>query len=268
MATARSACSTPPSRFRLTHRAVRLQRLGDLRADAHHRVQRELRILQHHRDAAAPQRAALGGVQRSRSVAPKRSVSAVDEVPRARTGPGSPGRSATCPSPIRRRCPAARGPARRRRHARPRPGRRRGDGKPNAQVLDLEQGRTHAPAFGSSASRSPSPSRVEGQADDEDGKTRPRGDPPLVEHVGAAGGDHRTPTRASAAARRGRGKPRPAAVRMMPAMSSVTRTITEGRHSGITWRSTMRPGEAPISFTAEMKSAWRIVKVSARAIRA
>ena len=30
---------------------VRLQRFGDLRADAHHRVQRVLRVLQHHRDA-------------------------------------------------------------------------------------------------------------------------------------------------------------------------------------------------------------------------
>ena len=29
-------------------------------------------------------------------------------------------------------------------------------------------------------------------------------------------------------------------------MSSVTRTITEDRHSGMTWRSTMRQGEAPM----------------------
>ena len=31
-------------------------------------------------------------------------------------------------------------------------------------------------------------------------------------------------------------KPRPAAVRMMPAMSSVRRMITEGRQSGMIWR--------------------------------
>ena len=45
-------------------------------------------------------------------------------------------------------------------------------------------------------------------------------------------------------------KPSPAAVRMMPAMSSVTRTISEEMQSGMTWRSTMRHGEAPISRTA------------------
>jgi hypothetical protein len=39
---------------------------------------------------------------------------------------------------------------------------------------------------------------------------------------------------------------------MMPAMSSVTRTITLGRHSGMMWRSTMRAGDAPISRTAAM----------------
>jgi hypothetical protein len=39
---------------------------------------------------------------------------------------------------------------------------------------------------------------------------------------------------------------------MMPAMSSVTRTISEEMQSGMTWRSTMRNGEAPISCTAEM----------------
>ncbi len=35
-------------------------------------------------------------------------------------------------------------------------------------------------------------------------------------------------------------------------MSSVTRTISEERHMGMTWRSTMRKGEAPISRTAEI----------------
>ena len=35
-------------------------------------------------------------------------------------------------------------------------------------------------------------------------------------------------------------------------MSSVTRTITLLRHSGTMWRSTMRAGLAPSSFTALM----------------
>ena len=39
---------------------------------------------------------------------------------------------------------------------------------------------------------------------------------------------------------------------MMPAMSSVTRTISDDRQSGMMWRSTMRNGEAPISRTAAM----------------
>ena len=51
-------------------------------------------------------------------------------------------------------------------------------------------------------------------------------------------------------------------------MSSVTRTITEATHSGTMWRSTMRHGDAPMSSTAAMYSARRIVSVSARAIRA
>jgi len=47
-------------------------------------------------------------------------------------------------------------------------------------------------------------------------------------------------------------KPRPAAVRMMPAISSVTLTISEEMHIGMMWRNTMRIGEAPISCTALM----------------
>ena len=51
-------------------------------------------------------------------------------------------------------------------------------------------------------------------------------------------------------------------------MSSVTRTITEDRQSGTTWRRMMRAGEAPCRRTAAMKSALRMVSVSARAMRA
>ena len=39
---------------------------------------------------------------------------------------------------------------------------------------------------------------------------------------------------------------------MMPAMSSVTRTINDDRQSGMMCLSTMRKGEAPISCTAAM----------------
>ena len=48
--------------------------------------------------------------------------------------------------------------------------------------------------------------------------------------------------------------PRPAAVRMMLLMSSVTRTTRLGTHNGATCRSTMRPGPAPASRAAAMKS--------------
>ncbi|MNU01440.1 hypothetical protein D3C72_2448490 [compost metagenome] len=55
---------------------------------------------------------------------------------------------------------------------------------------------------------------------------------------------------------------------MMPAISNVTRTISDDMHNGMTCLSTMRNGEAPISCTAAMKSELRKVMVSARAIRA
>src|SRR4029450_4177212 len=63
-------------------------------------------------------------------------------------------------------------------------------------------------------------------------------------------------------------KPRPAAVRMMPAMSSVRRMITLGRQSGTIWVAMMRTCEAAWSSAAWMNSARRLVNVSARARRA
>ena len=39
---------------------------------------------------------------------------------------------------------------------------------------------------------------------------------------------------------------------MMPAMSSVTRTMTDDTHSGMMCRHTIRHGEAPIKRTAAM----------------
>ena len=47
-------------------------------------------------------------------------------------------------------------------------------------------------------------------------------------------------------------KPSAAAVWMMPLMSSVTRTITLDRHSGMMWRSMIRKLPAPVSRTAAM----------------
>ena len=62
--------------------------------------------------------------------------------------------------------------------------------------------------------------------------------------------------------------PSPAAVKMIPLISSVTRTTRLGKHSGATCRSTIRPADAPVSRTAAMKSAPRKLSVSARASRA
>ena len=46
------------------------------------------------------------------------------------------------------------------------------------------------------------------------------------------------------------------------------RTITDDRHNGMMCLNTMRQGDAPINCTAAMKSACRMVRVSARASRA
>jgi hypothetical protein len=51
-------------------------------------------------------------------------------------------------------------------------------------------------------------------------------------------------------------------------MSSVTRTMSDGMHSGMTWPITMRVSEAPMTRAAAMKSLDRMVSVSARARRA
>ena len=55
---------------------------------------------------------------------------------------------------------------------------------------------------------------------------------------------------------------------MMPAMSSVRRTITEETQSGTMWRKRMRAADAPCSTAAAMKSLRAIDAVSARAMRA
>jgi hypothetical protein len=47
-------------------------------------------------------------------------------------------------------------------------------------------------------------------------------------------------------------KPSPAAVMMIPAMSSVTRTISDGRQIGMTWPMMMCMAPAPCSRAAAM----------------
>ena len=139
--------------------AVRLQRLGDLRADAHDRVERVLRVLQHHRDAAAAQRAAL--VRRA-----GQQVDAV-EAQRLRAD-AAPGRRQAQDGAAGLTLAAARFTH----DAQPLAAEREADaahhlrqatlavGVGHAQVVDGEQRRPHAEPFGSSASRSPSPSRL------------------------------------------------------------------------------------------------------------
>src|SRR5690606_3460214 len=141
-------------------------------------------------------------------------------------------------------------------------------GKGHAEILDLQQGFAHwTPLRGSSASRRPSPRRLKPRltmrmatpgtpATHHWSRMKRRPEAIIAPHSGS-GGCAPSPM-----------KPSPAAVRMMPAMSRVIRTINEDRHSGMIWRSTMRNGDAPISSTALMKSELRTVSVSARAIRA
>src|SRR5260221_469918 len=134
------------------------------------------------------------------------------------------------------------------------------------EVAHLEQGRGHR-CFGSSTSRRPSPSRLKPKlttamampgiaATHHWSSMYLRPAAIIAPHSGAGG-----------CAPRPR-KPNPAAMRMTPAMSRLTRTITEARHSGMMCRATMRPGEAPARRAAAMKSLRRSARVSARAMRA
>src|SRR5690606_34312383 len=125
-------------------------------------------------------------------------------------------------------------------------------GNGHAEILHLQQGFAHWPPLrGSSASRRPSPSRLKPRltmrmakpgiaATHHWSRMKRRPEAIIAPHSGSGG-----------CAPRPR-KPSPAAVRMMPAMSSVTRTMSEEMHKGMMWRSTMRHGEAPISRTAEI----------------
>ncbi len=145
---------------------MRAQRLDDLLADAHDRIQRELRILQHHRDAPAPQLAALprramqeiDAVEReaSRGHAALRRREAEDGASRLRlAGPRFADDAETLAGERERHAAHGLGPA------------AVAIGERDAKVVDHQHRLTvrrrhdiHFDAFGSSASRRPSPSRL------------------------------------------------------------------------------------------------------------
>src|SRR5215472_4747291 len=238
--------------------------LGDLVAHRHHRIERELRILHDHRKTPAPE---IPQLRRYRS----HEIDAVEHEPGClelcARRQQSQDRSAS------QRLPGAALPddtellashreadtAHGRGHAT-----RRSEG--HAEIRNLEERRGHR-CFGSSTSRSPSPSRL---------------NPRLTMQIarpGNAATHHWSSTNflpaEIMAPHSGDGgcapsprNPSPAAVRMMPAMSRVTRTITEARQSGMMWRNTIRKDPAPSSRAALMKSLSRNSKVSARAMRA
>src|SRR5690606_12695373 len=142
-------------------------------------------------------------------------------------------------------------------------------GEAHAQVLHVQQRFAHClpPLLGSSTSRRPSPRKQkpsETMTMAKPGmvathhwsrmKARPR---EIIAPHSGNGGCAPSPR-----------KPRPAAVRMMPAISSVTRMMTEDEHSGRIWRRITRAAEAPCRRIAAMNSELRKVSVSARAMRA
>src|SRR5262249_17530665 len=121
---------------------------------------------------------------------------------------------------------------------RPRP-----PGEPDPEVLDRQQRRRvgHGYDFRSRTSRSPSPTRLNPRL------TRRIAIPGMVATPHWSRRNFRPeaimapPSGDGGWAPRPR-KPSPAAVRMIPAMSRVRRTITEDRQRGMTWPRTMRTG--------------------------
>ena len=200
------------------------QRLGDLVADGHHRVQRELRVLQDHRDPLRRGcRRIAGSLAVRRSIPSKASRRAVTRPGRRHQAAGWRGRSSTCPSPTRRRCRAARGRASK--HT-PRTASTVADARPGSGRAGPRPSRSGVIAAlirpsGRATSRRPSPSRLKPRLTTKMAMPGHRGDPPLVEQVTAGPMAIIAPhSGAGGCAPRPR-KPRPAAVRMMPAMSSV-----------------------------------------------
>src|SRR6185437_731843 len=233
---------------------------GDLLAHRHQRVEREFRILQHQCQAPAAQRAHLirtGGKQVDAGESEARR--AEPGAGRQQPDDGAAGqRLARAGLTDDADALAAHGES----HA--------AHGlmltEAHGEIAHLEKRCAHR-CFGSSTSRRPSPSRLKARlttamampgiaATHHWSSIYLRPAAIIAPHSGAGG-----------CAPRPR-KPRPAAIRMTPAMSRLTRTITEARQSGMIWRSTMRAGDAPASCAAAMKSLRRKASVSARAMRA
>src|SRR6185437_4280523 len=233
------------------HPPVRLDRLGDLVADGHHRIERELWVLHHHGDAGAADLAHRGLGLRQKIDAVEHQSPCHDPAWR----PDQPEDGAAGHRLARTALPDNAEPLAAEREGDPahhldRSARRR---KADPQVLDLEQAHRRSPLRGSSTSRRPSPRKQKPRLTMTMAKPgmvathhwlrmkeRPAG---IIAPHSGCGGCAPTPR-----------KPSPAAVRMIPAMSSVTRTISEEVSSGRMWETMMWVLEAPCNCTAETNS--------------
>ena len=215
MPTRSSRSTRALARLRAASPAMAPQGLGKLVADRVGRIERGHRLLEDHRHAGAAQtrhRALAAGRAGRRRRSARRRARALRAC--AAGDPSARARSATCRSPIRRRCRASRrartrevDAAHRVQHA------ARRSASVDAQVLDVESSahRRHLSSGPSGAvtSRRPSPSRL--MREHEPASTTPgiAIEPGLEEHVRLALGDHQPPGRQSAAARPGRGRTAP-----------------------------------------------------------
>ena len=167
MCTASSAANARARASRADDLRMRAQRLDDLVADRHHRVQRELRILQHHRDAPAAQLAPLPRAEQRRRSMPLNSSRCAETRPSGAVRPRMARPVCVLPEPDSPTMPRRSRPSV---NETPRtasvvpPSR---FGKRHAKVVDDQHRRRrcgcrriHFAAFGSSASRRPSPSRL------------------------------------------------------------------------------------------------------------
>ena len=182
------------------------QRLRDLRADRHHRIERELRILQDHRRCRCRGcRASAEPISASRSMPSNASLRGGHLAGCADASRGSRGRSSTCPNRIRRRCRAARAPA-----VNEMPLTTSSGPRDVGNVTVRSSMSSRVVIAGRHAARiehvaQSVAEQVEAEADDDDRKARHGGHPPLVEDDERAARDHRAPFGQWAAGRRGRG---------------------------------------------------------------
>jgi hypothetical protein len=103
--------SSISSAFRRTfargsERSPSADRLGDLRADAHDRVEREFRILQDHAHAVAAQLRDARAARPSVRSMPANDMASAATSGRGRAAPSAHGRTGSCPSRFRRQCRA------------------------------------------------------------------------------------------------------------------------------------------------------------------